>query len=290
MKFDKNLAAIHAYLCGDGYVIKNPSTQKHKYYYIGLRNTNAILLKDFQQRFKAVFNLEPRIVEGRSLIQNKEIYNFLTKEYSYYSYEWSFPQLSIENSKAWLRAFFDCEGWVENQPGKSRLIGLDCCNERGLKQVQEALRKLGIFSHVLKRKGRTLWRLTICGKGHLQKFQRQIDFLHPAKKELLQAAICSYLTYLWQIPGDKTDLLRFIERKGRAHKSRQEIRLLSIKRQNLINLQKALKEYSIGSRLLGPWKSSTSSQYYCLIIKEETIYGRRANTTKNGASARIKED
>src|SRR3989339_467771 len=81
MKFDKNLAAIHAYLCGDGYVIKNPDTQKHKYYYIGLRNTNAVLLKDFQQKFKAVFNVEPRIVEGRSVNQSKEIYQFLTKDF-----------------------------------------------------------------------------------------------------------------------------------------------------------------------------------------------------------------
>ncbi len=64
MKFDQNLAAIHGYLCGDGYVIKNPNTQKHKYYHIGLRNTNDVLLKDFQQKFKAVFNIEPRITEG----------------------------------------------------------------------------------------------------------------------------------------------------------------------------------------------------------------------------------
>lgn len=37
MKFNKNLSAIHAYLCADGYVIKNHSTQKHKYCHIGLR-------------------------------------------------------------------------------------------------------------------------------------------------------------------------------------------------------------------------------------------------------------
>jgi len=28
MRFDENLIIVHAYLCADGYVIKNPETQK----------------------------------------------------------------------------------------------------------------------------------------------------------------------------------------------------------------------------------------------------------------------
>lgn len=269
MKFDKNLAAIHAYLCGDGYVIKNPPTQKHKYYYIGLRNTNEALLKDFQQKFKAVFNLEPRIVEGRSVIQNKEIYQFLTKDFSYYSYEWSFPELSIENTTAWLRAFFDCEGWVENQPRKSRLIGLECCNEQGIIQIKDAFHKLGISSQLAKKKGRTIWRLTICGKGNMQHFQRRVSFLHPQKRQRLEEAIASYVNYEWKIPTEKEELLAFVRQKGKIRKLRNEIRILSIIEKNLINLQKALKEQGIQSGLLGPWRSSTCSQYYCLMINED---------------------
>ena len=30
MKFDENLATIHAYLCSDGYLIKNPELKKKK--------------------------------------------------------------------------------------------------------------------------------------------------------------------------------------------------------------------------------------------------------------------
>lgn len=276
MKFNKNLAAIHGYLCGDGYVIRNPETQKHRYYHIGFRNTNNVLLKDFQQKFNAVFSVRPHITnEGRCRIQNKEIFNILTEDFSYYSYEWKLPSLSYENLKAWLRAFFDCEGWVENQPAKSRLIGLDCCNECGLQQVRAALDKLGILSQIAKRKDRTIWRLTICGKNNLQRFQQQINFLHPTKKELMETAIASYPTYRWNIPKNENGLLQFVRKKGKLRKSRRELRLLSIKRENLLNLQKALKEYSIQSTLLGPWKSSTCSQYYCLKIKEENIHGRR---------------
>ena len=271
MKFDKNLAAIHAYLCGDGYVIRNPTTQDHKYYHIGLRNTNAVLLKDFQQKFKAVFNVEPRIVEGRSIIQNKEIYQFLTNDFSYYSYEWSFPQLSLENTKAWLRAFFDCEGWVENQPAKSRLIGLECCNEQGILQVKDALHKLGINSQLVKKKGRTIWRLTICEKENMKQFQASINFLHPEKKQKLKEAIASYANYEWKIPTTKEELLAFLTQKGKIRETRNELRVLSLLEKNLKNVQKALKEHDVPSTLLGPWKSSTCSQYYCLIIKEDNL-------------------
>ena len=157
MKFNKNLAAIHGYLCGDGYVIRNPPTQKHKYYHIGLRNTNSVLLEDFQSKFENIFGIKPIITnEGRCRIQNKEIYLFLTKDFSYYSYEWNMPRFSKENLKCWLRAFFDCEGWVENQPKKSRLIGLECCNEAGIFQIKEALLKSRITSEIQKKKNRVI--------------------------------------------------------------------------------------------------------------------------------------
>jgi DNA mismatch repair ATPase MutL len=47
-----SLAALHGYLSGDGYVIKNPPTQKQKYYLIALRNTEEKLLLDFQENSK----------------------------------------------------------------------------------------------------------------------------------------------------------------------------------------------------------------------------------------------
>lgn len=195
MKFDKNLAAIHGYLCGDGYVIKNPKHQKHKYYYIGFRNTNIVLLKDFQEKFKAVFGIEPIITtnKDRCKAQNKEIFYYLTKDYSFYSYEWKLPELSRENLRYWLRAFFDCESWIENQPRQSRLIGLDCCNETGLLSVQKALKRFGIKSKVKKRLNRTIWRLTICGFKNIQLYQNHINFLHPNKRQILSEALKSYV-------------------------------------------------------------------------------------------------
>ena len=59
LKFNKDLAAVHAYLCADGYVIRNPKG-KSKYYYIGFRNMNTFLLDDFERRFFNYFKIKPR--------------------------------------------------------------------------------------------------------------------------------------------------------------------------------------------------------------------------------------
>jgi len=272
MKFDKNLAAIHGYLCSDGYVIKNPESQKHKYYYIGLRNTNQALLKDFQHKFELVFGLKPIITnEGRCKIQNKAIFERLTKEFSYYSYEWKMPKLSKKNLRYWLRALFNCEGWVENQPAKSRLIGADCCNKSGLSSIQEALKNFNISSSIKKKKGRVIWRLIICDLENLKRFQENVGFLHPEKSQKLIEAINSYKNYYWNIPENLKNLMKFIAEKGKIRNSRNEIRFLSIKKVNLLNLKKALNKHNISSSLFGPWRNNTGSLYYCLIIKNTEV-------------------
>ena len=48
---DTDLAAIHGYLCADGYVITHAPNSKRKYYRLGLRNTELVLLSDFQSKF-----------------------------------------------------------------------------------------------------------------------------------------------------------------------------------------------------------------------------------------------
>ncbi len=137
------------------------------------------------------------------------------------------------------------------------------------------MQRLGIASQLVKKKDRTIWRLTICGKENILKYQQEIGFLHPQKKQKLEDAIASYANYYWNIPTGKVDLLEFVRQKGKTREARNELRILSIHKQNLTNLRKALKEHSFTSTLLGPWKSSTCSQYYCLKISlGENIHGR----------------
>src|SRR3989344_7748838 len=263
MKFNKDLASIHAYLCADGYVITNPPSQKHKYYYIGLRNTNETLLHDFQSKFERVFRIRPIITnEGRCKIQNKAIYQKLTKNYTYYSDKWNFPKLSKNNYAAWLRSYFDCDGWVRVLKGKDRKIGLESINQRGINQIKSVLKKeFNITSVVKKRQDRNICSLTICGRDDLTRFKKDIGFLHPKKARTLEEALNSYVVYEWKIPITKTELRKFIRKVVRQRKSRKEIRFLSIIKRNLLLLKNTLATFKIKSKVYGPWKNSEGRLY-----------------------------
>ncbi len=266
MKFDKNLAAVHSYLCGDGYVTRNSANQKHKYYHIGFRNTNSVLLRDFQNKFRKYFGILPRLVKKeRCIIQNKLIYTRLVNDFkSFYSKDWVLPSLPKRLLKFWIRAFFDCEAWVELQKGKNRAIRADSINQAGLTDVSLALKSLGIISTI--RGGKGMYRLSICGRDDLIKFRNKIGFLHPRKKIKLIEVLDSYKEYTWNIPNHKKLILRFLSNRGRLRKDRCEIRLFSIKRKNLERLKYKLNSFNINSKVFGPWHSK-HSKYYVLIIK-----------------------
>jgi hypothetical protein len=274
MKFDQNLAILHAYLCADGYVITNPPTQKHKYYHIGLRNTNKVILEDFQKNFKKVFGLTPVITkDGRCKIQNKQIFYQLTKNFSYYSDKWRIPRLSKKELKCWLRAYFDCDAWVEVQKGKSRVIGLESINRRGLQQIKNILWKHFKInaSGPKKRKNRKIWYIYICGKDDLLKFKENIGFLHPIKSSRLIEAINSYKNYKWAIPEGKEEIIKFINRRGRLRSKTKEVRFFSILKDNLIRLKNKLKRYGVDAKIYGPWKNNIGRNYYCLTFNQKEL-------------------
>ncbi len=266
MKFDKNLASIHGYLCGDGYVVKNGNNINHKYYRIGFRNTNNVLLEDFQKRFKNYFGLEPHIYRlERCQIGNKKIYFTLTKNFSYYSYQWRMPKLSKDNLKYWLRAFFDCDSWVELRNNSTRSIRLECVNLNGLKQIKKALLIFDINSSSIKtrnRKNILIYRLNICGVDNMKKFNNYIGYLHQNKKILLKKAIKNCYYNKWVIPKNKKDLILFIKRKGRNIYTGKHITFLSIRKYNLINLKNTLNVYNIKSFIEKPNKNNL--KYYIL--------------------------
>jgi len=246
MKIDENLAAVHGYLCADGYVIRNPPEQKHNYYMIGFRNTNLTLLKDFQERFEKVFRIKPYLIEGqRCRIGNKEIYKLLTKEFgSFYSWEWRMPKLSVKLSKTWLRAYFDCEGWVTCKSHQNRMIGADCVNENGIKQIKESLEKTGIKTKVKKRNTRDIFSMFIFGRENLIKFKEKIGFLHPSKKEKLNEVLNDFVDYDWKYPDNQEELVKFIKEilylRAKVKKDNGVIRIISKKEKNLLRLQKEL--------------------------------------------------
>ena len=168
----------------------------------------------------------------------------------------------------WLRSYFDCDGWVELQKAKSRSVRLDSINENGLYEIQNALQRFSIKSSVKFRR-ENLFRLSICGSENIERFQRYIGFLHPKKNAKLREAVNSYKTYDWDV--NEKDILKLINEKGKERKDRQEIKLISINKNNLESVSKILNTHKANHKVQGPWKSGQGSIYYCLIFKKQEL-------------------
>jgi intein-encoded DNA endonuclease-like protein len=251
-------------------VIRNPECQKHKYYVIGLRNNEKVLLKDFQNRFEKSFGKSPRIrKDGRCVVNSKKIYHEIIKQGSFYSNAWSLPNLQHRNMKLWLRAFFDCEAWVELNGRKNRRIGLDSINANGLIKIQQALKSIGIESKINENKNRKTRRLQIFGKENLELFEKEVGFLHPMKKSKLREVVISYPTYMWEFPKERTELKIFISKimKEKARfKKPASIRIVSIIENNLKKTSSLLFDlYGIESRIYKR-RNGRGNQYFELMV------------------------
>jgi hypothetical protein len=245
---NEDLAAIHAYLCSDGYVSGPRAGAKHTHYHIGLRNTSPVLLEDFQQKFARVFKKEPIIskCKDRCNTWNKEIFCWLMGNFgSFHSDKWTLPDcfLAKELLAPWLRAFFDCEGWVEVTARKSRIIGAESINTAELQKISRCLKEIfSVNSGFRLRNGRNTASLTICGRDDLLKFKEAIGFLHPSKKKKLEEALASFIDYIWLFPKAEPALkcfvLKILGKKIKHMRSR--IKICSNRRENLLRLADAL--------------------------------------------------
>jgi hypothetical protein len=275
---NEDLAAIHAYLCSDGYVSGPGPGAKHKHYHIGLRNTSLVLLEDFQQKFSHVFKKEPIIskCKDRCKIGDKEIFCWLTENFgSFHSDKWTLPDcfMAKELLAPWLRAFFGCEGWVEVAARKSRTIGAVSINAVELEKISRCLKeKFSITSGFHLRKGRNIASLTICGRDDLLKFKDAIGFLHPSKKKKLEEAMASFIDYNWRFPEDKPALKRFVLKilRKKINCMRSRIRICSNKRENLLRLADALALlFSIDSKVSSERFNGVGTGYFELTIQKK---------------------
>lgn len=240
MKFDENLAVVHAYLCADGYVRKHLPGRPREYKF-GLRNTNNKLLRDFQERCIKYFGIKPHLRLGqRCEKSSKEIHTRLVEEFgSFHSREWTFPIMDNCLVKIWLRTFFDCEGWVFCKSHQNRHIGIDSINEKGLNKIKENLERLGIKSVKKIIKGGGIFRLILYGKDNLKRFRDNIGFLHPDKKEKLENVLLDYVDYSWNIKPNSGMIRKIMLEKAKI-KSPYIVRIFSREKENLENLEKNL--------------------------------------------------
>lgn len=131
-------------------------------------------------------------------------------------------------------------------------------------QIQNVLLNFKIKSKIKKRKGRTTSTLIIYGKNNLIKFQKEINFLHPAKNLKLQQAINSFVNYNWTISKN------LIKQKIKIKKPFL-IRIVSKVKENLIQIQKFLNNYKIESKIYQR-KNGLGTTYYTLMVyKKDSV-------------------
>ncbi|MDP7141596.1 MAG: LAGLIDADG family homing endonuclease [Candidatus Woesearchaeota archaeon] len=282
MKINQNLAAIHGYLCGDGYI-----SGRDKEVCIRFSNTNLTLVKDFKKRFERLCDINHKItikkVKNKKILycysgtQNK-IYEKLMKYEPYYTENWEIPIefLDKQGLSLWLRAFFDSEGWLQFRPHQTRTIGVHSLNHKGLLQIRSLLKAVfGIDSIVKKRNGRNISYLGIYGKDDLTKFHKEIGFLHSEKRKKLPKIVNSYVDYTWKFPEGPIKLKNFIEhmlkKKAKPKLCRGKpiyVRFNSIKEDNLKKLSKHLYDlFKIKSKIYR-CVNGHGTVYYELNIQE----------------------
>lgn len=180
---------------------------------IGFRNTNLVLLKDFQRQFQSIFHIKLHLDPGeRCRIGSKKIYLSLTNVFgNFYSYNWELPDLDKDELRKWLRAYFDCDGWFFCKSYQNRHIGLDSINKKGIYQIQEALESLGIISSIRKKKRGSIFSLIIYGQENILLFSQLMGFLHPKKDTKLKETLADYVDYSWDFPEKEKDLKVYVK-------------------------------------------------------------------------------
>jgi len=288
LRFNDDLAVVHAYLCADGYVCKTGKDLKAGR--LGLRNTCPELLFDFQERFKRYFTFEPHIYDGRCAIHCKTAWTFLINNFnSFHSYEWIFPNgMNEKQTCLWLRAFFDCESWITKRAAKDRSVSLECVNEKGIYSVQKALNELQIKSTISKRKTRPIYVLRICQKEMIVKFKNKIGFLHPQKKAALDESLNTYISYEWKFPKETNALNEFVIakliEKVKVNKMGQ-IKFCSNTKSNLVKLSKYLFElFKIDSKVYGPRYNGLGTKFFQLEINKKSEVEKALKYCSNAKS------
>jgi hypothetical protein len=150
------------------------------------------------------------------------------------------------------------------------MIGADCVNKIGIRQVQDALKTLGIESKLKKKATRAIFSLSIYGKENLIKFKKEIGFLHPSKKEKLDKAIMNFMNYEWNF----NDFEKILKTRAKIKKPEGIIRIISKLEKNLLMLQKKILDKHKINTKLNKRKNGIGAEYYELSInkKEEVKY------------------
>ena len=152
-KITPALARIHAHVCGDGNLVQYKEKDSYGYlgrykpnsyryrYGVGYTNFNSLLIKDFMDDTKLVFNLKPYYRCNYVRVKSKDVWLLLKKLGAGKSREWFISSTIMKSGreikKNWIKAFFDDEACF-NARGMIRVRSV---NRDGLTQVMKMARE-----------------------------------------------------------------------------------------------------------------------------------------------------
>ena len=186
-------AGIHAYLAAEGNKKVSRPRRDNNYRRVVLEfwNTSPVLLKDFADHAKRVYDYQPWIDyrRGRVEVKRVAVVNDLLKYGPYDSYNWTIPsEVMNGNSKVkreWIRCFGDGEGHVSKS---KKEMTIKSVNMLGLKKIQSLLSELGVPSRINgPYEGAHV--LTVSKFSNLTEYHEMIGFANPEKREKLEKLI-----------------------------------------------------------------------------------------------------
>lgn len=206
LKLNKDLAYILGVLAGDGYM---DYSNKRMTYYIGLSATD----KEFVERFKTVlfdffkikstneFRKSKKETWNNQYITrlcSKEVCGFINSFGNFCKDKWRVPDI-IKNSEnnikcAFLKGFFDSEGEIDS---KAKRIGATSMNLKGLEEIENLLKSIGIISTMIKKKDTRLnasqkYILRLQDRKSMELFYKNIGFTIQRKHIILAECIKNY--------------------------------------------------------------------------------------------------
>ena len=184
---------ILGYLAGDGSILtgKNIGRNVIKFF-----PDDESIIDSYKEAFLKVYDKEPKIFPLKNfyclVVYSKPISRDLLNCGELSTSNWNIPNFvlnSNENKVEWLRAFFDCEGHVNNKS-----IDFKSVNKEGTFSIQQLMKSLGISSRIYIYEPKnpnwnTNYMLFINKKEDRLRYRNLIGFNHSTKLKKLNNSL-----------------------------------------------------------------------------------------------------
>lgn len=182
-------AGIHAYLVADGNRKASKPRRDESYRRVSLEfwNTNPVLLRDFANRVKQVYDYQAWIdsKRGRVEVRRVAVVQDLLRYGPYGSRKWTIPRKIMDSDldirREWVRCFGDAEGHVSKSKNE---ITVKSVNLSGLEKLKQMLSGLGIFSHI-NGPYEGAYVLRVSRTSDVKRYAETISFLDSRKRQRL---------------------------------------------------------------------------------------------------------